>query len=100
MSDPAARVLVAEFTARPGRADEVAGLVGQLVEQVRAEPGNRVFAAHRKTERPDVFFVYEEYVDEEAFQRHITSEHSRLFNAALGELVEGGGSTLTWLRPV
>lgn len=92
--------LYAEFTALPAQAEAVAALLAGLVDSVRTEPGNIVFDAHRKTENPDVFFVYEVYADKAAFEVHITSPHSVEFNAKLGPLVEGGGSTLTWLRPL
>lgn len=92
--------LYAEFTALPAQADAVATLLAGLVDAVRAEPGNIVFDAYRKSDKPDVFFVYEVYADEAAFDAHITSEHSAEFNSRLGPLVEGGGSTLTWLRPI
>ncbi len=92
--------LYAEFTALSGQAEAVAELLATLVDAVRTEPGNIVFDAHRKTEDPDVFFVYEVYADRDAFDAHLASEHSATFNNALGPLVEGGGSTLTWLRPL
>lgn len=92
--------LYAEFTALPAQAEAVAALLADLVDAVRTEPGNIVFDAHRKTENPDVFFVYEVYADREAFDVHLSSEHSAIFNSKLGPLVEGGGSTLTWLRPL
>lgn len=92
--------LYAEFTALPAQAETVAALVAGLVDDVRTEPGNIVFDAHRKTDDPDVFFVYEVYADREAFEAHLASDHSVEFNRKLGPLVEGGGSTLTWLRPL
>lgn len=92
--------LYAEFTALPAQAEAVAALLADLVDAVRTEPGNIVFDAYRKTEDPDVFFVYEVYADRAAFDAHLASEHSAIFNSKLGPLVEGGGSTLTWLRPL
>ncbi|HEY5223386.1 MAG TPA: putative quinol monooxygenase [Microbacteriaceae bacterium] len=91
------RILYAEFTALPGREPRVAELITQLGTRVRAEPGNIVFAVHRKTARPAEFFVYEEYEDEAAFQAHITADYGARFNAELCPLVAGGGSLVTWL---
>ena len=62
-----AKTLYAEFTARPGHEDEVERLVAGLAEQVRQEPGNVTFIAHRLVEDPRAFFVYEEYADADAF---------------------------------
>ncbi|MBG6237759.1 quinol monooxygenase YgiN [Mycetocola sp. CAN_C7] len=92
--------LYAEFTATPGQADAVAALLAGLVDAVRTEEGNIVFDAHRKTDEPETFFVYEVYADRNAFETHLASLHSVEFNRALTPLVEGGGSTLTWLRPL
>jgi len=92
--------LYAEFTARPGREQEVADLLLGLTRDVRNEPGNLVFDPHRLTESPAEFFVYEVYRDPAAFEAHITAEHGAVFNAALGELIVGDGSRLTWLTPL
>ena len=92
--------LYAEFTALPGQADTVAALLAGLVDAVRGEAGNVVFDAYRTAEDPAVFFVYEVYADAASFDAHLASEHSVEFNSTLGPLVEGGGSSLTWLRPI
>ena len=93
-------VLYAEFTARPGREDALAELVRGFAELVRAEPGNLVFSVSRKRDDPAEFFVYEEYVDAEAFTAHVGSDYGVPFNAALAELIVGDGSELTFLLPV
>lgn len=95
-----AKHLYAEFQAVPGAGDAVASLVAGYRRDVRAEPGNVRFDAHRLTEDRDRFFVYEEYVDEEAFAAHLGNPANAVFNAALAPLVVGGGSTLTWLEAV
>jgi len=64
------------------------------------EGRNLVFDPHRLTESPAEFFVYEVYRDPAAFEAHITAEHGAVFNAALGELIVGDGSRLTWLTPL
>lgn len=99
MSEPPVS-LYAEFTARDGHTDEVQRLVSRLVLEVRAEPGNVVFDAWVRTERPTEFVVFETYRDRAAFEEHLASTHCVDFNRALTPLVEGAGSTLTWLSPV
>lgn len=94
------RVLYARFTAKPGREDAVEKLLIELVERVRAEPGNIRFDAHRTAAEPRAFFVYEAYRDAVAFQNHITADYGLAFNAALVELIEEDGSQLTWLERV
>jgi autoinducer 2-degrading protein len=92
--------LYAEFRAVPGAGDAVASLVAGYRRNVRSEPGNLRFDAHRLADDPDRFFVYEEYADEAAFAEHVASAHCARFNEEFAPLVVGGGSTLTWLEPV
>jgi quinol monooxygenase YgiN len=93
-------VLFAEFTAASGNEERVAQLVREYAERVQTEPGNLVFAPHRKRDAPASFFVYEEYVDSAAFEAHITAEYGESFNAALAPLIVGDGSDLTFLLPL
>jgi len=92
--------LYAEFTALPGHATTVTQLLVKFMTTVRQEPGNLAFAAHHPRGADDSFFVYETYRDEDAFQRHLKSDHGVLFNVALAPLVVGGKATLTFLSPV
>lgn len=89
--------LYAEFTANPGAEQRVAELVRELTAHVRAEPGNVVFDPRTLKGDPRRWFVYEVYRDEAAFHEHIAADYGATFNAALAGLVEGGGSTLTFL---
>ena len=91
------RSLFAEFTARPGNEQSVADLVAGLTAQVRAEPGNLVFEPYTLESNLRRWFVYEVYVDDAAFQAHITAPYGAVFNVALNELIEEDGSQLTWL---
>lgn len=103
MSIPAstgAVALYAEFAAVPGRGHDVERLITAFADVVRSEPGNLVFDVYRKTDAPDHFFVYEIYRDQAAFEAHLGSDSGATFNAELGELILGDGSTLTTLRPV
>ncbi|MDH6235660.1 putative quinol monooxygenase [Cryobacterium sp. CG_9.6] len=92
--------LYAEFTALPEHADAVEALIAGLARDVRQEPGNLIFEPHRRVSNPAAFFVYEVYRNADAFQAHITAPYGAVFNAALGDLIEGTGSELTWLTPV
>jgi quinol monooxygenase YgiN len=93
-------VLYAEFTATSGNEDRVAQLVHAYAELVHTEPGNVVFAPHRKRNAPASFFVYEEYADSEAFAAHLGTDYGESFNAALAPLIVGDGSDLTFLQPL
>ena len=91
--------LYAEFTARPGAEDAVAGLVRELTVRVREEPGNVLFEPATLQGEPRRWFVYEVYRDAAAFQAHISADYGAAFNSALGPLIEEDGSQLTWLTP-
>ncbi|WP_193597159.1 putative quinol monooxygenase [Microbacterium sp. YJN-G] len=98
MTEPT--ILHATFTARPGEGDRVAALLRDFADAVRAEPGNVVFDATQLVEDPERFFVYEEYVDEAAFQAHLANPAGGPFNAALQELIVEPHSQLTFLRRI
>lgn len=91
--------LYAEFTARSGSEDAVAGLVRDLTARVREEPGNVIFEPSTLEAEPRRWFVYEVYRDAAAFQVHLAADYGAAFNAALGPLIEEDGSRLTRLTP-
>ncbi|PPH34856.1 putative quinol monooxygenase [Rathayibacter rathayi] len=95
-----ARILVAEFTAKPGHEETVAGMIADLAVLVRQEPGNVEFVPYRREDDPTRFFVYEVYRDEEAFQAHISADYGAVFNEKLGPLIVQPHSQLTWLAAV
>lgn len=118
MTDASARVrLVAEFTARPGREEEVERLLLALTEAVRREPGCLDFTPLRVAPAPVLeasapavaagtapagrrFLVTETYRDAAAFAEHLAAPYGAPFNAALGPLIEEDGSQLTFLQPL
>jgi autoinducer 2-degrading protein len=67
--------LAVRFTVKEGELDAVLAALGPLVESSRAEPGCLMYQAHRDPENPNVFFLYEQYADEAAYQAHSESEH-------------------------
>ncbi len=89
--------LYSEFTALPGQEAEVSTLVNGLAAVVRAEPGNVAFEPYVERDRPEHWFVYEVYRDEQAFEAHITAAYGAVFNARLNELIAEDGSQLTFL---
>lgn len=94
------RVLFAEFTARPDAIEAVAGLLSRYAETVRREPGNATFDCHQYAADPAKFFVFEAYVDEQAFQAHLATSYGAEFNRQLAPLIVEPHSILTFLRPL
>jgi quinol monooxygenase YgiN len=98
LSDTEQVVLYAEFTAKPDAVDEVEELVRSFAQTVRAEPGNVTFDVYRRADSRASFYVFEIYRDRAAFEEHLAAESGRVFNDALGELIVGAGSELTFLQ--
>jgi quinol monooxygenase YgiN len=70
-----AYVVCAKWIAKEGEEEGVAAAVRQLAGPSRAEPGILLYQAHRDPADPRVFFFYEQYADEAAYQAHVESEH-------------------------
>ena len=70
-----AYVVLAKWIASPGEEEAVAAAIDALIEPSRAEPGNLLYLAHRDPSDPQVFLLYEQYVDEAAYLAHGASEH-------------------------
>ena len=64
-------VVVARYTVQEGKQDEVLSILKQFVPLSRAEPGNRAYIVNQSTDDPRQILLYEQYVDEAAFQFHI-----------------------------
>jgi len=70
-----AYVVSAYWRAKEGKADRLEAVIGELLEPSRAEPGNVFYQAHRSPEDPQLFYLYEQYADEAAYEAHMDSEH-------------------------
>lgn len=93
-------VLIAEFTALPGLADDVDALLAGLARDVRREPGNIQFECYRRRDDDAKFVVYEVYENRAAFAAHIAADYGAVFNAALRKLIVEPNSVLTFLAPL
>ena len=81
--------LAVTFVVKPGHEDEAIGLFARLTEATRAEPGCRMYLAHRSTDDPRRFFLYEQYDDRAALDAHRASGHfARLAAGGLFPIVE------------
>lgn len=68
-------VVVATYTVRAGEEEAVREALEAMTPLTRGEEGCLAYVAHRSAEDPTVFFLYEEYVDEDGFEAHVASEH-------------------------
>jgi quinol monooxygenase YgiN len=69
--------VLAHWTARTGEEEEVERVLRQLASASRREAGCITYSAVRSVDHPSRYVIYECYVDEHAFERHVESEHFR-----------------------
>ncbi|HEY8676753.1 MAG TPA: putative quinol monooxygenase [Candidatus Dormibacteraeota bacterium] len=67
-------VAAVTWTARAGTEQRVEEILAEMVVPTRAEPGCLMYEVHRSVDRPRVYFLYEQFVNEAAFILHIDSE--------------------------
>ena len=89
--------LYAEFAAKPGAESRVALMVARYAEQVRGEAGCLSFDPFVRRDDDRRWVVFETYLDEAAFQAHMTTEHNRVFNEQISSHIEGGASSVIHL---
>jgi quinol monooxygenase YgiN len=70
-----AYVVSAYWRAKEGKADRLAEVIEELLAPSRAEPGNVFYQAQRAVDDPQLFYLYEQYADEAAYEAHMESEH-------------------------
>jgi quinol monooxygenase YgiN len=70
--------MLARYRAETGRGDLVEESLKEMAAAVaEEEPGCLVYRASRSLEDPDVFVLYEEYVDQAALEAHRETPHFR-----------------------
>lgn len=68
-------VVIAQYRAREGKADQVAEALRNMVAPTRAEPGNLEYQAFRDPADPSLFVLFERYADAGAFEAHRATPH-------------------------
>ena len=67
------------YLIKPGHEDDAVVLFGKLTTATRAEPGCRMYLAHRSLSEPRRFFLYEQYDDQAALDAHRAAPHFEQF---------------------
>jgi quinol monooxygenase YgiN len=67
--------LIAIYRVQPGAEEAVEEALRAMTKLTRAEPGCVSYTPHRSPEEGNVFFLYECYRDEDAFQAHASSDY-------------------------
>ena len=74
-------LIVAQWEAREGQADKVAGILDRFLPEAQREPGAKLFLISRAKENPAQFLFYELFRDEAAFKAHQESAHFKTYIA-------------------
>lgn len=76
-------VLVAKYIVKPGKGDAVDAALRRMAPLVKAgEPECTLYHANRAADNPDLFLLYEHYVDQAALVAHRETPHFK-------EIIEG-----------
>lgn len=65
----------AVWTAKPGEEGRIADVIRTMTPLSLAEPGCLYYRGQVSTDAPNVFLLYEQYVDAAAYEAHKASEH-------------------------
>ena len=68
-------LIVAQWEAKEGQADQVAGILDRFLPEAQRELGAKLFLISRAKENPAQFLFYELFADEAAFKAHQESAH-------------------------
>lgn len=80
--------VVAKIYPKAGREAEVEGLLLRMAEAVRRhEPDCLVYRPHRSAGEPAIFYFYEQYRTDAAFEFHRTAPHLAGYRAEMRELL-------------
>jgi quinol monooxygenase YgiN len=79
--------IVARVAVREGKAGEYLAALAPLLEQAEKEPGTLLYAVHRSTDDPHVFWTTEIYRDGGAFDAHRASEVHAAATPVFTELI-------------
>ena len=90
-------VVAATWKAKEGEEKRVEDVIKEMTPPSRAEEGNLFYQAQVNPEEPRVFFLYEQYVDEAAYEAHKATPHfqEKVFGYILEYLEERAVKTYT-----
>jgi len=82
-------VIHATVPVDPQHREQAKELIQELAEKSRAEAGVIDYRATVDVDDPNLFRVFEQYEDEQAFGAHGQSDHFQAFQAAIAEMLAG-----------
>ncbi|MFN8473031.1 MAG: putative quinol monooxygenase [Anaerolineae bacterium] len=80
--------IVAQFTAKDGRADELLAEIYEVMAHTLAEPGCLRFVLHQSIDDPDMLTVVEKFKSQKDFDSHLAQPYTKkLLEQVVPELV-------------
>jgi quinol monooxygenase YgiN len=70
-----AYVVAAIWTAKPGQEEKILEVIKKMTPLSRQEPDCVYYQAQRSTTDPAVFFLYEQYVNEDGYVAHMATPY-------------------------
>ena len=74
-------LVVAQWEAKEGQADKVAGVLARFLPEAQREEGAMMFLISRSKDNPAQFLFYELFRDEAAFKAHQEAAHFKTYIA-------------------
>jgi len=72
-------VVAIMLEAKPGEGDAIAACAETLTAESMKEPGVKLFLPYRSPTNPDLFFIFELYVNEAGWAAHQETPHFKAF---------------------
>ncbi len=74
-------LVVAQWEAKEGQAERIAGILSRFLPEAQSEPGVKMFLIGRGRDNASQFLFYELFRDEAAFKAHQESAHFKTYIA-------------------
>lgn len=82
-------VLMVTYVAKEGREADLEARLREMTGHTRQEAGCLAYVAHRAQQEPRKFVLYEQYLDQAAFDLHRASEYfKRIVQGEYNEILE------------
>ena len=82
-------ILAVKLPIKPERREEAVQMGLQMTIETHKEPGVIAYTFHSPLDDPNTFFVYEEWKSPEALEFHNKSEHMKVFQGRIAEVLNG-----------
>ncbi|WP_214860340.1 putative quinol monooxygenase [Exiguobacterium sp. s161] len=79
--------LIARIEAHPNQGEQFASIIEGVIAPSRAEAGCLTYQTHRAIDDPNVFYFYEQWRDQDAFDQPVASPHYPAYRADSANLV-------------